>query len=270
METYLNVLKRRAVDFLDVDEINNIIEKMEISDNSKRIYVYSYKKYLKNNNYENLVLKVKNYKQQSRKIDALSENQVCQIRNLLTNKTEKYIFELFLITGIRLGEYDNLVNAELLENTTYFYCFKNKKWRYAVISDEIIALQKSIPNKNLTRKQIRSLFDKISYKALSSKIINFKLTPHIMRHTCGSMLRIRGVDYDDIADYLGDEVATVKKYYITLNKNYMKQVGLALTNKWSEMFDLATARKIITRQNLKLMVQRERIKFLENELKSKK
>lgn len=268
MEIYLNVLKRSAVDILNVDEINAIIEKMNISDNSKRIYAYCYKKFLKNNNLQDLSLKVKNYKQESKKIDALSENQVCKIRNLLSNNLEKYIFELFLITGLRIGEYDNLINSPISENTVYFYCQKNKKWRYAVITDEIIELQKSI-NKNLSRKQIRTVFDKISDLAFKNQIISFKLTPHIMRHTCGSLLRIRGVDYDEIADYLADEVSTVKQYYITLNRGYMKQVGLSLTNKWNEVFDLTTAKKIINRQNRKLIVQNERIKFLENELKNK-
>lgn len=269
MEIYLNVLKRSAIDILDVDEINNIIEKMEISENSKRIYAYYYKKFLKNNNYQNLVLKVKSYKQQSKKVEALSESQVCQIRKLLLSNLERYVFEIFLITGIRIGEYDDLINSQISENTVYFYCKKNKKWRYAAITDELIELQNSI-NKNLSRKQIRTIFDKISNLAYEKQIISFKLTPHTMRHTCGSLLRVRGVDYDEIADYLADEVSTVRKYYITLNRSYMKQVGLSLTNRWDEIFDLATARKIINRQKRKLIVQSERIKFLEDEIKNKK
>lgn len=269
MEIYLNVLKRSAIDILDVDEINNIIDKMEISENSKRIYAYCYKKYLKTNNYQNLVPKVKSYKQQSKKVEALSESQVCQIRSLPLSNLEKYLFELFLITGIRIGEYDNLISSQISENTVYFYCQKNKKWRYAVITDELIGLQNSI-NKNLSRKQIRTIFDKISNLAYKKQIISFKLTPHMMRHTCGSLLRVRGVDYDEIADYLADEVSTVRKYYITLNRSYMKQVGLSLTNRWDEIFDLTTARKIINRQKRKLIVQSERIKFLENEIKNKK
>lgn len=270
MEIYLNVLKRIAVDILDVEEINKIIENMKISDSSKRIYSYCYKKFLKKNNYNDLVVKVKSYKQEFKKVDSLSESQVCQIRDLLISDLEKYVFELFLITGIRIGEYDNLINSPILENTIYFYCQKNKKWRYAVITDDIISLQKSIFNKNLSRKQIRTVFDNISKRAFDNNIITFKLTPHTMRHTCGSLLRVRGVDYDEIADYLADEVSTVRKYYITLNRSYMKQVGLSLTNRWNDIFDLATARKIINRQNRKLIIQKERIKFLEHEIKNKK
>ncbi len=56
--------------------------------------------------------------------------------------------------------------------------------------------------------------------------LTISLSPHVLRRTKGSLLRMNGAALEDIADILGHKkLDTTRKYYSKLNQQYMKSVS---------------------------------------------
>ena len=261
MNSYVQKISSMC-DLFDIDQVNKIISQMQIKDASKRMYVYWIKKH-----YEKIGFTPKkeliDFEQNSKHKPALTWNQVENIKLFLDDQ-QRFIFNLFLVSGIRISEYSVLINSPIKENKVFFKCPKNGKERYTAFPQELIDLSKQVKI-NLTQKQIRTIFDKIANQAIEKKIVDFKITPHTMRHTCGSLLRNKGWGYEEIADYLADDIKTVTKYYISLNGEYMKSIGYSLFYDSDETLDLNAANEIIRRKERQIQKLKDRINYLENE-----
>ena len=62
------------------------------------------------------------------------------------------------------------------------------------------------------------------------------VTPHVLRHTCASMLAQAGVDVDTIADYLAADRNTVWRVYRRQNPDYLRSATAALEGGANESY----------------------------------
>ncbi len=149
------------------------------------------------------------------------------IRNIL-------ILEILLGTGIRVSELCNLKIKQIYEDDKYIKIYgKGSKERIIPILDDniwgLVKEYKSL-NKNSEKNYffINRLGNKISDQSIRNMInnyckkadIEFKITPHMFRHTFASMLLEENIDIRNIQQILGhSNIITTQIYtHITSNK----------------------------------------------------
>jgi integrase len=50
------------------------------------------------------------------------------------------------------------------------------------------------------------------------------VTPHVLRHTWGSLKAMKGASLYDIAKVMGDKIETIEKYYLHLTPDHLRSV----------------------------------------------
>ena len=117
---------------------------------------------------------------------------------------------------MRVGEFIS-IKWDLIESTTIpVKTSKNKnEYRYTFISQETFdTIQRLIQN-NFDFSKLSE--DNIQYelRQLGKKSqLTISLSPHVLRRTKGSLLRLNGAKLEDIADVLGHKsMETTRKYY---------------------------------------------------------
>ena len=55
-----------------------------------------------------------------------------------------------------------------------------------------------------------------------------RVTPHVLRHTCATMLAMKGRPLDEIADFLAADPATIHKHYRKHQPDYLRAAAKAL------------------------------------------
>lgn len=80
-----------------------------------------------------------------------------------------------------------------------------------------------IEYKGLPCAEIRVAFSKVAKRVGMPWV-----TPHILRHTGGSLLAMEGVPLKKIAEQMGDTEKTVEKHYLKFTPDYLKQTSETL------------------------------------------
>ncbi len=233
--------------------------------------VYYWTKYCEQNNLDYVDLL--QYKQEfkTHKND-LTFEEVEKCRSKLWDDKISFIFNGLLETGMRVGEFIS-IKWDLIESTTIpVKTSKNlNEYRYTFISQETFdTIQKLIRN-NFDFSKLNE--DNIQYelRQLGKKSqLTISLSPHVLRRTKGSLLRLNGAKLEDIADVLGHKsMETTRKYYSKLNEQYLKSISNLSDIKPSEAIELNILRQeneLLKKQILLLKEElneykKEKIKF---------
>lgn len=223
-----------------VASVNEFISSLQISNNSKRMVTYHWKKYAEENNldYSNLV----QYKQEFKtKKNDLTYEEVEICRSKLWNDKIKFVFNGLLETGMRVGEFVS-IKWNLVDDTTIpVKTSKNQnEYRYTFISDETLSTLNRLKESFFDFDDLNE--DNIQYELRQlGKLaeLTISLSPHVLRRTKGSLMRLNGAKIEDIADVLGHKsMETTRKYYSKLNEQYLKSISNLSDIKPSEAIEL--------------------------------
>lgn len=268
----LNLVEKlkKEIDVFDLELVNNYISKMEISNNSKRMYVFQLKKYYQLLNVD--CSKLNEYKQTKNiSLRGLTFDEVEKINDITIKSNIFYhlVFRIFLETGIRLNEFLQVNWCELMSTTIEIKTLKQKsdEFRLVFITDETLSKLKlfngSTQCKNwqyLNENKIHYIFNKIE-KLVG---LDISLSPHVLRRTKGTLLRMNGAGIEDIADILGhSSMDCTRIYYSKLNHSYLKSISNMSELKPAESLDLIS----LKHENESL---RKQIYFLKNEIEKYK
>lgn len=155
----------------------------------------------------------------------------------------EYFITLFLSrTGLRISEFLNLKLSDinLDEREILVRNSKYNKDRYVFISDELYKhlkiwiRERNYYNPRCDYLMISSRGCKMSYSWISLtytpyinsiiwKKINFKITPHMLRHTFATMMLNKGVDIKTLSLLLGHEDITTTSIYLHKDKESLKR-----------------------------------------------
>lgn len=227
LNNYVTKILQNVNDIKNIDEINEYIENLDISNNSKRMVVYHWKKYCEKNeiDYKN----IKNYDQEFKTTkNDLSYEEVQQIKENLTSSKIKFYFNALLETGMRISEFlevdwFNLETREIGIKTSK----NNNEYRFVFISEETFETIQELKDQGFDFSNVNE--DNIQYELRKlGKVsrINISLSPHVLRRTKGSLLRLNGAKIEDIADVLGHRsMETTRKFYSKLNRQHLKSIS---------------------------------------------
>ncbi len=226
MNSYVKKILKN-VDINNQNSINEFISNLEISLNSKRMYAYWIIKYLESLGKDSSG--IKRYEQAfvSKKND-LTFAEVQEVKNHLVDLEQKFIFNALLDTGARIQEFVSVDWKNVNSNEISIKTIKNQNsYRNIFLEIEtfeyLIQLQKSnFDFSKINVKRIQYLLNKIGKQTN----LSISLSPHVLRRTKGSILRMNGAALEDIADLLGHKkLDTTRKYYSKLNIQYLKSIN---------------------------------------------
>ncbi len=245
INTYVKKILENVEDVRNIDAINKYIQNLNISNNSKRMYVYWIAKYLKDQNIESSNLQ--KYSQQIKTCkNYLDYSEIEMIKNSSNISVEsKFIFLALFSSGMRVREFVSINWSELTSTDFFIKTIKNKnEFRPISISNESFDLLQNLKSQNydfkkLTIKRIQYLLSKIS-KNLN---LSTNLSPHVLRRTKGSVLRMNGANLEDIADILGHKkLDTTRIYYSKTNAMYLKSISSLSEISPTEAIDIQKLR----------------------------
>lgn len=202
-------------------------------------------KYLINNP---LKLYVKTLRPQLKERQCLSKNQA----KLLLSKIEDYhyyIFTLFLIkTGVRISEFINisLNDMDLSDRSIIIKSGKGNKDRYVFIDDELLLhIKQYLKYREFLNPKIDRLFlTKGGYKlsegqisdyrrylrTISKDILNIIVTPHVLRHTFGTLACESNMNIEILSKIMGHANVNTTMTYIHSSKEFRKKEFLRVMN----------------------------------------
>ncbi|MED0777875.1 tyrosine-type recombinase/integrase [Bacillus siamensis] len=143
----------------------------------------------------------------------------------LINYRDLAIIDMLRLTGMRVSELVDLKKADLtLKGNPYLIHInksKGKKVRDIPISKEKFQyIRRYLEARNDDSEYV---FVSRSNKKLTTRTVQmllneYKITPHMLRHTLATELAKRGWDLSTIARFLGNTVAVVQRYTIPTEK----------------------------------------------------
>lgn len=227
LNNYVNKILQNVKDIHDIEQINEYIANLNISNNSKRMIVYHWKKYCDQNqiDYKN----IKKYEQEFKTVkNDLSYEEVQQIKQNLTNPKIKFYFNSLLETGMRISEFLDVDWFNLETREIGIKTSKNKnEYRFVFISEETFETIQELKEQEFDFSNVNE--DNIQYELRKlGKVshIDISLSPHVLRRTKGSLLRLNGAKIEDIADVLGHKsMETTRKFYSKLNRQHLKSIS---------------------------------------------
>lgn len=170
----------------------------------------------------------------------LSKQQIKLLLNTTKNIKHKLIIKMFYSTGIRLQELTNLKRTDMDfdNNTLLVRKGKGSKDRITIISENIkLDLLKYYSKENFKTEYVfegrRGKYSKksvqlILYKA--SKILKFKIHPHMLRHSFATHLLESGTDIRIIQKLLGHSDLNTTEIYTKVANNDLKNIKNPLDN----------------------------------------
>ncbi len=257
LKQFINFLNREGIErFDEVDKIvlfnyfNLIRQKNKINNRSyarKLSSLRSFFNYLKDNKKisENPLTGFKNPKITNNLPKILSFNKIQELLEIFDlndpiQLRDKLIIELLYASGLRLSELTSLKLEDIdLDNNSLRILGKGGKWRIALFHDEAKNLIKLYLNtyhkifgnnceylicnqraKKISNRYIQLLIDK--YAGMIN--LDFKIHPHIFRHSFASHLLENGMDLRSLQELLGHENLKTTQIYTHVNINHLKEL----------------------------------------------
>jgi len=155
-----------------------------------------------------------------------------RIRNSCETNRQRAIVEFLLSTGCRVSEISKIKKTDI-KNSSVIIMGKFSKERHIFINEksnmylmdylnnreidsEYLFVGQKYPHKPLSVRAIQSEFNKIGHRA------NIHLTPHLLRHSFGSLLLQNGASLVTVQELLGHENATTTQIYAKTNLQLIK------------------------------------------------
>ncbi len=258
----------KSVDLLNVDAINEYLDNLQVSNNSKRMYSYHICKYMEEHGLDST--NVRRYEQvfKTTKND-LTYEEVQKCKACIDDLELSFIFNGLLDTGMRIQEFCSVEWESVNDQCIAIKTIKNKnEYRNTFLTDETFKTLLKLKSINFNFQLIN--IKRIQYKLskLGEKAgLSISLSPHVLRRTKGSLLRMNGAALEDIADVLGHKnMETTRKYYSKLNRQYIKSVSELSTIKPSESLDLQSLQaenKLLKKQIILLQEELARLRSKE-------
>ncbi len=230
----------QSVDLFDIDAINNYIENLDVSNNTKRMYAYYACKFLDDHNVDSS--SVHRYEQQFKTVkNDLTYEEVQKCKSNIPDQELNFIFNGLLDTGMRIQEFCDIDWLQVNDNCISIKTIKNKnEYRNTFLSAETFKVLQELQNSNFDFKFINRKHIQYRLAWLGKKSgLSISLSPHVLRRTKGSLLRMNGAALEDIADVLGHKnMETTRKYYSKLNRQYIKSVSELSNIKPTESLEI--------------------------------
>lgn len=180
---------------------------------------------------ENPFDKVAKIKVEHRQRKYLTKKQVEIVRRNLEGYRENFIFEFLLSTGCRISELVALKKSDVIINDDYgtvHVLGKGKKHRTVYLNprailayddymrsrtdDSPFVLVSTRGSHEVTTNSIQQLFNAIKAR-IGEEFADVEFTPHIIRHTFATLLRVNGCPMEDIQKMLGHESIDTTNVY---------------------------------------------------------
>ena len=196
---------------------------------------------IEKNPYENFKLK-----QESTKRDFLTEEELLNLQkyNFKSNPSLDKVRDLFIFscyTGLRFSDAQDLRfnDVQVSSGTSFIYRKQNKTNEVVLIPLNNITIQIIEKYDNEERKIRGKLLPQISNQKLNTYIktvgdlagINKKLTHHVARHTCATILLNNGVSMSVVQNILGHENIRTTQIYAKILTNTVTNEVLNAFNK---------------------------------------
>lgn len=169
----------------------------------------------------------------------LTEEQVFQLSNGMTSERNKLMVLLTFFGGLRVSElckikpYDFNWEAWLRapdELGRLRVVGKGDKQRPVFVPAKLMARLYTWIKKEVSQRQSKDVYlFKIGPKMweylmvkISEKTLDRHVTPHLLRHSCGTWLRDNGWDLKEIAEYLGHESISTTQIYTHISQEKLK------------------------------------------------
>ena len=201
-------------------------------------------------------------------VEFLTREEVQEIKcgfnndNKYMDWEDEIVFEVFLNTGIRLEEFDQLTDKEILieKKDKILITGKGGHKRYIYITKHLREFlnvaEKHFVNGDGTKQPILDGIDRneivYSFRKISQKM-GIKITPHKLRRTFATNLSLKGANIAAISHLLGHSNIKTTTDYIATPEIYAE----ATINLYMNEFDDSYA----------TMSANEKIKYLENKIK---
>ncbi len=258
----------KSVDLENTEAINDYLDNLQVSNNSKRMYSYHICKYMNEHGLDST--RVRHYEQQFKTVkNDLTYDEVQKCKACIDDLELSFIFNGLLDTGMRIQEFCSVEWENVNEQCIAIKTIKNKnEFRNTFLTDDTFLTLNKL-------KSIQFNFQLINVKRIQYKLSNLgkraglsiSLSPHVLRRTKGSLLRMNGAALEDIADVLGHKnMETTRKYYSKLNRQYIKSVSELSTIKPSESLDLQSLQaenKLLKKQIILLQEEIAKLKSKE-------
>lgn len=163
----------------------------------------------------------------------LTENQMKKLFKKAEEIDKKHLamFALFYYTGMRLSEVCNLTwsdidfeNEIILVRSKENWHTKNYKERHIPIHKKLLPHLEFLKNVSESDKVV-SYHQRTIHKIFEkySKLLNIKLTPHILRHSIATAMSSKGVNPQAIQKILGHTSISTTMIYAKLTDEYIKK-----------------------------------------------
>lgn len=165
--------------------------------------------------------------------DFLTEKEIKKLFKTAEKIDKKHLamFALFYYTGMRLSEVSNLTwsdidfeNEIILVRSKDNWHTKNYKERHIPIHKKLLPHLEYLKNVSDSDKVV-SYHQRTIHKIFEkySKLLNIKLTPHILRHSIATAMSSKGVNPQAIQKILGHSSISTTMIYAKLTDEYIKK-----------------------------------------------
>ena len=234
---YLEETKENKLINIRKEDIYNYIAYMDkLSKNTKKIRIYSIKNFYNwlGLNLSNFLFEdIKLYDSNRKMPLVLSSQQAIRLINYYSDKRNKLIIYLFLTTGIRLAELENILVKDVNLTEKYIRIIgKGNIERKVYINESLKRMLENYTPKNERLFNIkRGDIYYIVKKAM--KDLGFKGSVHTLRHTAGTLLYQNTNDILLVKEFLGHKsIQSTQIYTHLINNEVKKAVNSNPLAKW--------------------------------------
>jgi len=163
----------------------------------------------------------------------LSEKQVATVLAKVMNY-DYYVYTLFLLkTGVRISEFQNILfnDVDLEDRSIYIRDGKGGKDRYVFIDNELLNhLKKYIAYRENLNLKTNCFFVTEQGKKVTKDKIPFDVTPHVFRHTFGTLACEDEMNLIVLSKIMGHSNLNTTSGYVHSNKESRKKEYLRVMN----------------------------------------
>lgn len=165
-------------------------------------------------NLKNLKLKIPKHKYCPK---PLSYEEVKQLIEGAKNLQEKLIIMLLFFTGMRVSELVNAKKSDFNPDGTLRIVGKGNKERIVILPSFMLPILKELPGEYLIGKPLATRTIEHIVSSLGRRVLNKKVTPHMLRHSFATYLLTKGVNLRELQLLLGHASLSTTEIYTKVN-----------------------------------------------------